>query len=117
MWAFGGPCIYATAPGGRDGVHGASTEEVLRYMDFAAEHGFAGVLVEGWNLGWDGDWYSNGEIFSFTESYPDFDIARISAYGKEKGVELIGHHETSGHITNYENQLEAAFQLYKDMGR
>ena len=101
---------------GRDGVHGASTEEVLRYMDFAAEHGFAGVLVEGWNLGWDGDWYSNGEIFSFTESYPDFDIARIAAYGREKGVELIGHHETSGHITNYERQMEAAFQLYKDMG-
>jgi len=80
-------------------------------MDFAAKHGFDGVLVEGWNVGWDGDWFNNGDVFSFTETYPDFDIDEVSRYGREVGVRLIGHHETSGNITNYENQLEAAMDL------
>ncbi len=97
---------------GNDGIHGATTEETIRYMDFAAEHGFNGVLVEGWNLGWDGDWFHNGDVFNFTKSYPDFDIEKVSAYGKKVGVPLIGHHETSGNISNYENQLDAALELY-----
>jgi alpha-glucosidase len=101
---------------GNDGVHGATTEETKRYMDFAAKYGFDGVLVEGWNFGWDGDWFHNGDVFSFTESYPDFDIEAVSAHGEEIGVRLIGHHETSGSVTNYENQLSDAFDLYEQMG-
>ena len=101
---------------GRDGVHGATTEETMRYMDFAADNGFVGVLVEGWNVGWDGDWQAAGDLFSFTESYPDFDIEAVTRYGHELGVELIGHHETSGNITNYEQQLGAAFDLYEELG-
>ena len=101
---------------GRDGVHGATTEETMRYMDFAAENGFVGVLVEGWNVGWDGDWQAAGDLFSFTESYPDFDIEAVTRYGHERGVELIGHHETSGNLTNYEQQMGAAFDLYEELG-
>ena len=101
---------------GNDGIHGATTEETKRYIDFAAEHGFSGVLVEGWNIGWDGDWFNNGDLFSFTKSYPDFDIEALVAYSQSKGVRLIGHHETSGDVSNYENQMEAAFDLYKDNG-
>lgn len=82
-------------------------------MDFAAEHGFDGVLVEGWNIGWDGDWYNNGDVFSFTETYDDFDIEKVAEHGRKVGVRLIGHHETSGNITNYENQLDAALDLYQ----
>ena len=74
------------------------------------------MLVEGWNVGWDGDWQAAGDLFSFTESYPDFDIEAVTRYGHERGVELIGHHETSGNITNYEQQLGAAFDLYEELG-
>ena len=69
---------------GHDGIHGATTEETKRYIDFAAEHGFKGVLVEGWNIGWDGDWFNNGDRFSFTESFDDFDLEEVSAYGRSK---------------------------------
>lgn len=93
--------------------HGATTAETMRYMDFAAKHGFSGVLVEGWNIGWDNDWFSNGDIFNFTKSYDDFDIEEIAQYGKEKDVELIGHHETSGSVTNYRKQMKDAFALYQ----
>ena len=96
--------------------HGATTERTKAYIDFAAEHGFDGVLVEGWNFGWDGDWFSNGEIFSFTEAYSDFDIEALAAYAKERGVYLIGHHETSGAITNYEEQMAEAYALYESLG-
>ncbi|MGB3725278.1 MAG: glycoside hydrolase family 97 protein [Glaciecola sp.] len=96
--------------------HGATTERTMEYMDFAAKHGFDGVLVEGWNTGWDGDWIANSELFSFTESYPDFDINTVSEYGKKVGVKLIGHHETSGGITNYEQQMEDGFALYQKLG-
>ena len=96
--------------------HGATTAETKRYMDFAAKYGFSGVLVEGWNIGWDGNWYENGDVFSFTESYPDFDLAGVTAYGEEKGVKLIGHHETSGSVTNYKNQMDAAYDLYEKHG-
>lgn len=96
--------------------HGATTENTKRYIDFAAEHGFGGVLVEGWNIGWDGDWFHNGDLFSFTEAYPDYDLEGLAAYAKEKGVRLIGHHETSGNITNYENQMTDGFALLSGLG-
>ncbi len=96
--------------------HGATTARTKDYIDFAAEHGFSGVLVEGWNTGWDGDWFVNGEVFSFTEAYPGFDIEAVSAYALERGVRLIGHHETSGNVTNYENQMADAFTLYERLG-
>ncbi|MEL6362417.1 MAG: glycoside hydrolase family 97 protein [Pseudomonadota bacterium] len=101
---------------GHDGIHGATTEETKRYIDFAAEHGFSGVLVEGWNVGWDGDWFNNGDQFSFTESFDDFDLAQIGRYARSKGVRLIGHHETSGDVSNYERQMEDGFDLYKENG-
>ncbi|MEQ5788954.1 glycoside hydrolase family 97 protein [Erythrobacter sp. NFXS35] len=97
-------------------IHGATTAETKRYIDFAAEHGFKGVLVEGWNIGWDGDWFNNGDLFRFTEPMPDFDLAELGRYAQSKGVRLIGHHETSANIANYESQLEAAFDLYKSVG-
>jgi alpha-glucosidase len=96
--------------------HGATTEETMRYMDFAARHGFDGVLVEGWNVGWDGDWVENGDLFSFTESYPDFDLQAVTKYGLEKGVRLVGHHETSGNVSNYARQMRAAYDLYESLG-
>ena len=97
-------------------IHGATTAETKRYMDFAAKHGFDGVLVEGWNEGWDGDWFFNGDLFSFTRPYPDFDIREVSTYGKKLGVRLIGHHETSGNVTNYEKQMGPALDLYEING-
>ena len=96
--------------------HGATTANTKRYMDIAAANGFGGVLVEGWNYGWDGDWSANGDAFSFTRPYPDFDLEEITRYGKEKGVRLIGHHETGGAARNYEQQLDSAFALYNRMG-
>ena len=96
--------------------HGATTAETKRYIDFAAKHGFDGVLVEGWNTGWDGEWFYNGDLFSFTEAYPDFDIQAVTEYGREKGVRLIGHHETSGNPVNYSSQMDAAFDLYQSVG-
>ncbi len=97
---------------GNDTIHGATTSETIRYMDFAAKYGFKGVLVEGWNIGWDGDWYNNGALFDFTRPYDDFDIAAIAAHGRKVGVRLIGHHETSGDVSNYEAQLEDALDFY-----
>ena len=89
---------------------------VKHYIDFAAKNGFGGVLVEGWNKGWDGDWIANGKHFSFTESYPDFDLPQLSAYAHERGVRLIGHNETAGALENYERQLEAAMTQYAANG-
>lgn len=96
--------------------HGANTANVEKYIDFAAKYGFDGVLVEGWNQGWDGDWVANGDKFSFTKPYPDFDIAAITAYAKSKGVKLIGHNETGGGVLNYEAQLDDAMKFYKSNG-
>lgn len=96
--------------------HGATNENVMRHIDFAAKHGFGGVLVEGWNVGWDGEWFGNGQDFSFTEPYPDFDIETLAAYAKSKNVQLIGHHETSGNAAHYESQMEAGFDLYQKLG-
>jgi len=92
-------------------THGAKTENVLRYIDFAAKYKFSGVLVEGWNKGWE-DW----KDFKFTEPYPDFDIKKITDYAKSKNVTLIGHHETAGNTVNYENQMSDAFAFYKKYG-
>ena len=96
--------------------HGATTENTKRYIDFAAANGFGGVLVEGWNVGWDGDWISNGELFSFTESYPDYDLEGVVAYARRKGVGIIAHNETAGGLANYERQLEEAYALYRSLG-
>ncbi len=96
--------------------HGATTAKAKHYIDFAAKYGFDGVLVEGWNTGWDGDWIANGDIFNFTEAHPEFDMEAVSRYAKEKGVSLIGHHETGGSPINYERQLEDAFAYYKRFG-
>jgi alpha-glucosidase len=96
--------------------HGATTENTRKYIDFAAANGFRGVLVEGWNEGWVDDWFANGETFSFTKPYPDFDLEGLAAYARRKGVRLIGHHETSGFAAHYEDQLDAAFDLYARLG-
>jgi len=96
--------------------HGATTSETKRYIDFAAKYGFDGVLVEGWNIGWDGDWFNNGAIFNFTQSYPDYDIEELGKYATEKGVRLVGHHETSGNVGNYESQMEDSFDLFESVG-
>jgi alpha-glucosidase len=73
-------------------------------------------LVEGWNIGWDGDWFNNGELFNFTQAYPDFDLPALSAYAMSKGVRIIGHHETSANVANYEAQMGDAFDLYEKVG-
>ncbi|WP_343517653.1 glycoside hydrolase family 97 protein [Sphingomonas sp.] len=101
---------------GSGAYHGATTANVKRYIDFAAKYGFDGVLVEGWNKGWDGDWIANGDKFSFTQAYPDFDLPALAAYGKARGVRLIGHNETAGAVPNYEAQLAGALKLYADAG-
>ncbi|SEW03630.1 alpha-glucosidase [Prevotella sp. khp7] len=96
--------------------HGATTEMTRRYIDFAAQHGFRGVLVEGWNEGWDGDWTRIGNHFKFTKPYPDYDLEGLCRYAASKGVRLIAHNETGGSATNYEQQLDAAFALYQRLG-
>ncbi len=96
--------------------HGATTERAKEYIDFAAEHGIDGVLVEGWNVGWDGIWYGSTNRFRFTTPYPDFDLEEVARYAREKGVQLIGHHETGGDVVNYEHQMEYAFDLYELVG-
>jgi alpha-glucosidase len=101
---------------GSGAKHGATTAETRRYIDFAAKHGFRGVLVEGWNKGWDGDWFANGDEFSFTQAYPDFDLEALARYARQKGVRLVGHHETAGNIVVYEQQMGAAFDLYARLG-
>ena len=96
--------------------HGATTANMKKYIDFASRHQIPGVLVEGWNHGWDGDWVANGHLFSFTRPYPDFDIDAIVQYAKDKGVEIIGHNETGGSTINYENQLDSAFAFLQSHG-
>ena len=96
---------------GGSAPHCATTENVKRYIDFAAEAGFGGVLVEGWNIGW--GW---GERFDYCQPYPDFDIDEIVAYGRERGVMLIGHHETYANVVNYEEQMEASYDYYEAKG-
>jgi len=96
--------------------HGATTENVMRHIDFAAAHHLGGVLVEGWNIGWDGDWFGNGQDFDFSRPYPDYDLVKLAAYARSKGIHLIGHNETSANAAHYESQMEAAFTLYEKLG-
>jgi alpha-glucosidase len=96
--------------------HGATTANAKRYIDFAAANGFGGVLVEGWNTGWDGDWIANRDAFSFTNAYSDYNLAEVASYARQKGVGLITHNETSGGVQNYERQLDSAFALYRSLG-
>jgi hypothetical protein len=100
-----------------NGKHGATTENVKRYIDFAAKHGFDGVLVEGWNVGWE-DWFGKSKdyVFDFVTPYPDFRVAEIRDYAKSKGVKMIMHHETSGSTRNYERHLDTAFRFMKENG-
>jgi alpha-glucosidase len=96
--------------------HGATTANTKRYINFAAEHGFRGVLVEGWNPGWEGDWFANGWNFDFTRAYPDFDLDALADYARERGVHLVGHHETACAVSHYERQLGAALDRYAALG-
>ena len=104
----------AVKPSGR---HAANNENVRRYIDFAAEHGFDQVLVEGWNVGWE-DWFGHTKdhVFDFVTPYPDFDIETLNNYAHEKGVRLMMHHETSSSVRNYERHLEAAYDLMNRHG-
>jgi hypothetical protein len=97
-----------------NGKHGATTENTKRYIDFAAQHGFDGVLIEGWNVGWE-DWFGQWkeEVFDFVTPYPDFDVAELSKYAASKNVKLIMHHETSASATNYERRMDEAFSFMK----
>ena len=99
------------------GQHPANTENVKKYIDFAAEHGFDQVLVEGWNIGWE-DWFGHSKdyVFDFQTPYPDFDIKTLNEYAHSKGVRLMMHHETSASIRNYERHMEAAYQLMNKYG-
>lgn len=94
------------------GKHGANTENVKKYIDFAAKYGFDGVLVEGWDVGWE-DWFGNWKenVFDFVTPYPDYDIDALTAYAKSKGVKIIMHHETSGAVTNYERWMDTAYRF------
>ncbi|MDB5251721.1 MAG: glycoside hydrolase family 97 protein [Flaviaesturariibacter sp.] len=99
------------------GHHGANTANVKRYIDFAARNGIHGVLVEGWNVGWE-DWFGKWkeDVFDFVTPYPDYDINELQRYAKAKGVQLIMHHETSGSATNYERRMDSAFRFMKNHG-
>lgn len=98
------------------GKHGATTENTKRYIDFAATHGIDGILVEGWNVGWE-DWFGKWkeDVFDFVTPYPDFNMFELQAYAKKKGVQLIMHHETSASVTNYERYLDTAFKLMNQL--
>lgn len=100
-----------------NGRHSANTANVERYIDFAAANGIGGVLVEGWNVGWE-DWFGNWKenVFDFVTPYPDFDVRAISAYAAAKGVKMIMHNETSGSATNYERQMDTAFRFMNRWG-
>lgn len=100
-----------------NGKHGANNEHVKMHIDFAAEHGFDAVLVEGWNVGWE-DWFGKSKdyVFDFVTPYPDFDVEMLNAYAAEKGVRLMMHHETSSSVRNYERHMDAAYQFMVDHG-
>lgn len=100
-----------------NGTHGANTANVKKYIDFAAKHGFDGVLVEGWNVGWE-DWFGHAKdnVFDFVTPYPDFDVKGIHAYAQSKGVKMIMHHETSGAARNYERNMDKAYKFMNDNG-
>ena len=110
-----GKTDYSKLPS--NGKHSANTENVKRYIDFAAKNGFDAVLVEGWNEGWE-DWFGHQKdyVFDFVSPYPDFDVKGLSNYAKSKNVKLIMHHETSSSVRNYERHLDKAYQFMKDNG-
>jgi glucan 1,4-alpha-glucosidase len=99
------------------GRHGATNQNVRKYIDFAAANGFDAVLVEGWNIGWE-DWFGNWkeDVFDFVTPYPDFNVKELNQYAASKGVKLLMHHETSSSATNYERRLHKAFQFMVDNG-
>ena len=100
-----------------NGIHSANTENVKRYIDFAAKHGFDAVLVEGWNQGWE-DWFGKSKdyVFDFVTPYPDFDVQELHRYAASKGVEMMMHHETSSSVRNYERHMDKAYQFMVDNG-
>jgi hypothetical protein len=100
-----------------NGKHAANTQNTKRYIDFASQHRIGGVLVEGWNVGWE-DWFAQWkeDVFDFVTPYPDFDVKELQRYAASKNVKLIMHHETSASVTNYDRRLDAAFQFMKDNG-
>ena len=113
-WAY---AHQQSGPGAPVQRHGATTENTRRYVDFAADNGFGGVLVEGWNIGWDGDWGANADLFSFTESYPDYDLEGLAAYASQRGVSGSSATTRRRWVSkNYERQLEDAFALYERLG-
>ncbi len=99
------------------GRHGANNANVRRYIDFAAQHGFDALLIEGWNIGWE-DWYGKDKdyVFDFLTPYPDFDLPALNKYAHEKGIRLIMHHESSSSVTNYERFMERAYNLMNEYG-
>lgn len=94
--------------------HGATTENAIKYIDFARNHNIQGVLFEGWNIGWDN--WGMSQLFNYSQPYADFDMDKISKYAKKYGIEIIGHHETGGNITNYEKQMLPSYDWYKSYG-
>ncbi len=119
-WDYAGSQNAQNAADGQlkpSGKHGATTANTKRYIDFAAKHGFDGVLVEGWNVGWE-DWFGNWKenVFDFVTPYPDFNLKEVSDYAKSKGIKMIMHHETSGSVANYERHLDRAFELMQEFG-
>ncbi|MGL2967197.1 glycoside hydrolase family 97 protein [Flavobacterium sp. XGLA_31] len=119
-WDYAGSQNAQNAADGQlkpSGKHGATTENTKRYIDFAAKNGFDGVLVEGWNTGWE-DWFGNWkeEVFDFTTPYPDFDLQAVNDYAKLKGIKMIMHNETSGSVANYERHLDRALELMTQYG-
>ncbi len=97
--------------------HGATTENTKYYIDFAAKHGFNELLVEGWNIGWEAEWYSSfGKNMNFVEPTPDFDLFEVQKYAQSKGITLQAYVETSANTENFLQQIDTAFALYKSLG-
>ncbi|MBP5648069.1 glycoside hydrolase family 97 protein [Candidatus Saccharibacteria bacterium] len=104
---------WTWAPGER---HGATTEHAKEYIDAAVRLGISGLLIEGWNEGWEGDWLENGRFNKFTITTSDFNLEEVARYAKNHKIEIVGHHETVGFVDNYENQLEEAYNYYATNG-
>lgn len=96
--------------------HGATTHNAIRYINAAKQLGIKALLIEGWNEGWDGDWTQNGDKMNLMKPYPDFDIKTVTSYAKSQGIDIVGHHETSGNISHYEWQLPEAYDYYRHFG-